>query len=522
MSWDGDVLVVDPDNPRLVRVPRKRLSASTSTAMQDCPARWVTERLVPRDTDPFAPLHVGSVAHAVMEDLFDRPFDKRTPADAHSLLITVTERHEGLCVPDGSDPVVLAKWRDRVILAMAGLWDIEDPSKVVAGQREQHLDQVSVNGVPLTGFVDRVDPVVTGDGTVGLQIVDYKTGKWSTQSKLKMYGDDYAEQLRLYALALKELTGNLPVRASLYYTAVGKSRDIPLGPRLLAQTADRFVDSWEKHNEYTSSGRYPTKPSGLCNFCPLATVCPAAAASDREINPRNDTYLYGEAMLGPLTGSAEPGAVHPPVPDAHPMRSVSDEPPLAEPPDGPFWPPAPTEDARHTRASTDRQTEESESMTGTTGPWSVTEDKAWEETSQGDIQPNAFAATAVFGITSMAVGELYKARQPITGTTVQALSLTLSSLVLDVQHHLSGHANFQRGLNVRLRGALHTTLDTLPVPFGSDEEAWEDWYATTKRRMTAIAVTAHKLWEIGVVDRPYADLVTATTARQPVPTTSTS
>lgn len=417
LSWDGEVLVVDPADPAFAHVPRKRLSPSTSNSMQDCRARWFVEKLVPGDADPFAPMHVGSAAHAVMEDLYDRPFDQRTPEDAHSLLVTVSERHPHLVVPDPSDPVGLAKWRDRVILAMAGLWEIEDPSRVIPGQREQQLDQVSVRGVPLAGFVDRVDPVVE-DGEIGLRIIDYKglaldtpiptpggwttmgqlsvgdevygtsgepvtvtvksevhhrpcyrigfsdgtsvvcdnvhlwcvvdedgvsetvdadevarrhaagaalclpaartpggvlvdvsvvsvdevesvptqciqvdaedslylcgegmvpthnTGKWQTQQKLKLYGDDYAEQLRVYALALQELTGQMPARASLYYTAVGKSRDVPLGPRLMEQTAARFVDSWEKHNESVESGRWPTRPSGLCNYCPLATVCP--------------------------------------------------------------------------------------------------------------------------------------------------------------------------------------------------------------------------------------------------------
>lgn len=680
MGWDGDVLVVDPSEPAFAHVPRKRLSPSTSNSMQDCAARWFVEKLVPGDGDPFAPMHVGSAAHAVMEDLYDRPFDQRTPVDAHSLLITVHERHPHLVVPDGSDPVALAKWRDKVILAMSGLWDIEDPATVMPGQREQQLDQVSIRGVPLSGFVDRVDPVVCEDGTIGQRIIDYKglaldtpiptpsgwttmgelsvgdqvygtagepvtvtirseihnrpcyrltfsdgtsvvcdnvhlwnvvdphgraetvdadelhamhrdgvvialpravtpqgrvvdvtvtsvepvdsvptrciqvdaqdslylcgegmvpthnTGKWSTQSKLKLYGDDYAEQLRIYALALQELTGQLPARASLYYTAVGKSRDVPLGPRLLDQSAARFVDSWERHNEYVSTGRWPTRPSGLCNYCPLATVCPAAAASDRAVAPKTDTFLHGEAMLPVLADEPRPV----PVDDPGPAPAHADGPPPLDepvlpdddPPGGatgpaPQDPPPPDEPAlpvddhqappelpaRHTEQGHEPRDEEHD-MAGSNGPWSVIEDKSWEETSQGDLNPNSFAAIAAFGISSMAVEELHRAGQPITGTTVSALALTLSGAVLDVQNDLTGSANFQRGLNTRLRGALRTAVDTYPIPFGADEDTWDEWYGNVRRRIRSIAVVAHRVWDTGVVDRPYSDLVGATQVRQ--------
>lgn len=649
MSWDGDTLVVDPDEPVFKAVVRTALSPSTSNAMQDCAARWFVEKLKPQDENPFDPAPLGTAAHAVMEDLYDRPHDQRTPADAYKLLLTITDRHPNITVP--ADPLDLARWRDKVMLVMSGLWEIEDPAATMTGQREQKFDQVSVRGVPLMGFVDRVDPVVTDDGELGLRIVDYKglaldtpiptpagwstmgdlhvgdsvygtsgepvlvtvksevhhrpcyritfsdgtsvvcdnvhlwtvqaaehgtetldadrlfervcageslalptatrpdgsvvevtvasvepvesvptqciqvaaqdslylcgqgmvpthnTGKWSTAAKLKMYGDDYAEQMRTYALALQELTGVLPVQASLYYTAVGKSRDVPLGPRLLEKTANRLVDSWDKHNEYTSTGRWPTKPSGLCNFCPLATVCPAAAARDKPVEPRNDSYLFGEAVLEPL------GA--PPTEDP---EDIHDFPPPLDPPDEagllvPDEPDAHEQAARHTSTEPVNDHEESTQMAANKGPWANTEDKAWEETAQGDIHAASYAATAAFGLAGMALEQLHEAGQPINGNTVPAMALTLSSLVLEVQHDLSGSANFQRALNTRLRGALHSALATLPIPFGESGEVWDQWSTDVKRRMKSIALTAHKVWDTGVVDRPYAALVEATTPR---------
>lgn len=653
LSFDGPVLVADPTNPVFAAVARTSLSPSTSNAMQDCPARWFMEKLIPSECDPFSPANIGSVAHAVFEDLFDRPFDKRTRQDAHDLLLTIHERHSCLLVPlpDGkdvtvkrgdllmpADPFELARFRDRVLLVMEGLWQIEDPGAVQVGQREQYLNGVEINGVPISGFVDRVDPVVDDNGELGWKIVDYKglatntplptptgwttmedvavgdqvlgtqgqpvnvvvksgvhhrpcyrvdvsdgthivcdnvhlwtvniggvgrcvdtdelfeivdagtrpvlpdvvpfvhdqhrievgprsivsvsatktvptmcigvdspdslylcastmvpthnTGKWHSAHKLRTYGDSYAEQMRIYALAIEQIYGRPPVAAELYYTAEGKKREVGLGPRLMRATSEKFADSWDKLSTFTSTGRWPMKPSGLCNYCPLATVCPGAAERDRPAEPANDLYQVGEFLF--------------PAGENH---SSDEPPPLDEPV---ILDPEEPEPSRHTPEVTAAIQKENDMSTG---PWKY-EDKPFEETVQGELNPNSYAMTAVFGLASLAHDLLVAHGQPITGRTVPAMAHTLSSIVLTAQGNMSGSANFQRGLNTRLRGALRSVVEATPPPFGASVEVWAQWHDQAAHRVTSIARVALDLWSTGMVDRPWAALVDSTTSTQ--------
>ena len=64
---------------------------------------------------------------------------------------------------------------------------------------------------------------------------------------------------------------------------------------------------------------------------------------------------------------------------------------------------------------------------------------------------------------------------------VTALSRALAHVVLEVQHELAGSRSYQDGVNTRLRGALRTTLATMPPPFGGDERVWSAWVARAVR-----------------------------------------
>lgn len=130
-----------------------------------------------------------------------------------------------------------------------------------------------------------------------------------------------------------------------------------------------------------------------------------------------------------------------------------------------------------------------------------------EETAAGDLNANSFASTAAFGTTSLAMEYLHEQEQPLTKPAIQSMAHTFNSLVLSVQHDLSGYSNMQRGLNTRLRGVLRTILTIQPAPFGQDEVAWTSWYNQARARMTFIAITAYELWNVGPVDRPWAALV---------------
>ena len=138
------------------------------------------------------------------------------------------------------------------------------------------------------------------------------------------------------------------------------------------------------------------------------------------------------------------------------------------------------------------------------------EDKPWEQTAGPDglLNPNSYSATAVFGIVEMAVELLHQAGVQLRPTVVTALSRTLAHIVLQVQHDLAGGRSYQDGVNTRLRGALRTTVATMPLPFGQDEQGWSAWVARAIRRTDSIARAAVSLFDDDPAgEPPYRELV---------------
>lgn len=94
---------------------------------------------------------------------------------------------------------------------------------------------------------------------------------------------------------------------------------------------------------------------------------------------------------------------------------------------------------------------------------------------------------------------------------MRAFSQTLEVILNDVFRTLGdGEPSFAAGRHTRLRGALHTTLDTIPAPFGGDAEAWDVWVKRAVVRTKAIAVTAVALWNgEDRVSEPWSVLATS-------------
>jgi hypothetical protein len=304
------------------------------------------------------------------------------------------------------------------------------------------------------------------------------------------FADHHGEQLRIYALAWAAHTGGpLPAAAQVYYVAHGQARKVGLARKKLLEASDSLVHAWEQMLEFSKTAVFPTKASALCGWCPLAQVCPAAAAAGRA-EPRSP-----QALIGPVLGIAalpEPvfatGAVVGLGARAEPSCRPLDE----------------QEDA--TRSGSGCPIERGSTMRH--------EDKPWVEEIEGRLNFSSYAAGAAFGLAELAVESLHQAGVTLTGQTVYALADTFATVIADVQRAMNAKLNMAEGLHTRLRGALRTSLATLPVPLGGDQEAWAAWVAATERRLRAIATVAERLWEAerGEPGRPWAALVEPTAA----------
>jgi len=562
LAWDGRNLVLAGD--AVGTVLRPYLSPSSASAILQCPARHAAERVLPRISHPMSDSELGTSGHWVLECLFNLAPADRTRQAARSflsdLLAEVTEAHPEFAGDDGH-PQRLT-WLSAVWKRVIGIWLIEDPTAVAVRRTEWRLGdtgepkepdddpgtgKVLIGGVPFLGVVDRsdfidIDQAVPAPGTPrkpapaidpddfshdfdddqspqppgagssgeadGVEIIDYKTGK-ATESVNPRWVDNHGDQLRLYVAAVESVDGKAPARARIAYTRWGRSRYIDLSPKAMAATVARFQQAWEDINQFAAANSYPAKPSGLCPWCPLVTSCAAAIAEGRVPNSAlaaSVVVVDKVAARKPRTAASDSAVAA--QREAEQASLLAALLPASSSPSGPEVTPTAAQAAPSRETPGVPPTDISTERTTTRGGTMLTEDKPWEPTANGGMNPSSYSATAVFGLVSMAVSELAKADQRINGKSVAGLAGTFASIVETVQVELTGSTSPQDGMNTRLRGALHTAIETLsPLPFGGDAEAWEAWVNQVTRRTRAIAIAAINLFDNGPAASPWLDLV---------------
>lgn len=430
---------------------RDRLSASTSESIASCPARWVTERildkLLPTEPDPFSPAALGTSTHQLLEDLFQVQSESRTQETMMDLLESLHRDHAvDLSTPDEAD---LRRWRAEIEHRAMGLWQIEDPTSVRVFSTEQMIDNVSINGVPFIGIIDRVDLI---DGH--RRVVDYKAGLSQPKQASAKYGDPHGDQLRLYVMAIEQLYDIRPQSANVYYVSHGVSRDVALTDAKLSQTAERFAKSFDVLSDNYDSGVWSTKVSPLCGWCPLVQVCPSAQEAGKvSRDPVGDVG----PLLG-ITNGASPALS--PKPDLPPSL---------------------------VKTST---TQGGSTMTKPRG-----EAPPYQELlPDGSLNFNSYAATACFGLAELAIELVTESGCPLKKSTVRETALAMRDVVANVMESW-GVRTMQSGLHTRLRGALRTSVKTTPPPIGGSNADWSAWVETTTRRLASIVDIAMYLYE---------------------------
>ncbi len=153
-------------------------------------------------------------------------------------------------------------FRWQAWLAIAGLWDLEDPAAVEVVSTEQKVT-ATLGNVPFLGIIDRVDRI---DGK--LVVSDYKSG---TLPGVR-FRDDKIQQVMLYAAALDAMGDEQPERARLLYLGQ-KILDVTVTDRGLEEATGLLGDTWNAVTTACSSDTFDAKPGVLCGWCPFASQC---------------------------------------------------------------------------------------------------------------------------------------------------------------------------------------------------------------------------------------------------------
>ena len=256
---------VSDSSERAVPTPPRRLSPSGAGTFEQCPRRWRL-RYVERLPDPPGEAALaGSFAHRVLELLMQRDPHERTVEIAKAIARAEWPGVEA--DPDfralGFDETGSKHFRWKAWQAIEGLWALEDP-KAVDVRATEHDVEADLGGVPFRGIVDRLDE--EGDGLV---VTDYKSGK----APSARFRRGRLDQVLLYAAAVEQATGEMPVHARLLY--LGQR---PVGIKVTREeidsVVDKLADTWAAINTACDTDEFEPRTGPLCGWCPYVDRCP--------------------------------------------------------------------------------------------------------------------------------------------------------------------------------------------------------------------------------------------------------
>lgn len=243
------------------------LSPSRASDYQQCPLKYRL-RTIDKIPEPKTIAQVkGTLVHAVLEGMHDAPRDARTYPEAVKKLKPEWEkmRNEELdeLVPEADFYDFLVECRTL----LRGYFEMENPQGFDAHEVEMYVSATLPNGVPVRGFIDRVDQAPAGE----IRVVDYKTGK----KPKPRYADDALFQMRFYALVYWRLNDIIPDQLRLMYLKVIDSMYLSPSREELEYFERDLGDLWSKIEGDGIEGTFRPKKSKLCGWCSFKELCPA-------------------------------------------------------------------------------------------------------------------------------------------------------------------------------------------------------------------------------------------------------
>ena len=187
-----------------------RLSVSALYAYLDCPLRFYYEKLLRVPDRERERTVYGSALHEALQDYFlrmkrdpDRAFPSREEL-VYNFEIALGKRR-GMLTRKGYKSRL-----ERGRRELATYYDRYRSTWVNDVEIEYYIGNAEVDGIPLSGIIDRID--VVSDAYVS--VVDYKTSagganKLRPPTKRHPYGGDYWRQLTFYKLLYDNRPGNI-------------------------------------------------------------------------------------------------------------------------------------------------------------------------------------------------------------------------------------------------------------------------------------------------------------------------
>jgi len=228
-------------------------------------------RVIDRLPEPPSPAAArGTLVHAVLERLFDRPAPERTAQSAKALLEPEWQRlldAEPELSQMFAGDTELAAWFAEAHSMLDRYFVLEDPRRLEPAQRELYVETVLDSGLLLRGYIDRLDIAPNGD----VRVVDYKTG---TAPRAEFEARALF-QMKFYALVLWRLRGQVPRLLQLIYLGNGEILRYAPDEADLRATERKTEAIWRAIERATSRHDWRPRPSRICDWCAFKALCPA-------------------------------------------------------------------------------------------------------------------------------------------------------------------------------------------------------------------------------------------------------
>lgn len=243
------------------------LSPSRASSFQDCPLRFRFSSIQSLPEPPGFHAVKGNVVHRALEILLRMSAVERTREAARDAMSTSRSEYEpkydfvGL---ELDETAARAFWSDCERLVDA-YFDLEDPTTLHDVELELWVE-APLGKFQVRGYVDRLERMSDG----GLVITDYKTGKAPRENDVS----NKMRQLEMYAYMVRALRGELPAKMRLMYLKDGVVLEQQPTETSIRFLEKRTIALYEAIERACTSGNFPPRRSGLCNFCNFKPWCP--------------------------------------------------------------------------------------------------------------------------------------------------------------------------------------------------------------------------------------------------------
>jgi putative RecB family exonuclease len=238
-------------------------------------------RLIDKIPEPPSPAAtLGTLVHAVLEDLYDLPAAERTLEQASAMMEPQWEamlaKNADLATLHADDKA-LREWLAAGNERLGAYFRLENPQRLEPAAREEFVELQLEDGPLLRGIIDRVD--IAPDGAI--RLIDYKTGK----KPLPQYSTKEQFQMRFYALLVTRLRGRRPALLQLLFLRDGGTIELRPDAGDLEKVEFEIRELWNDITAAAQAGTFRPRKSKLCGWCNFQAQCPEFGGTTPPLDP---------------------------------------------------------------------------------------------------------------------------------------------------------------------------------------------------------------------------------------------